>query len=120
MTIPLSGMKLHISGLIQDWGVTCAITRVSGTKTAAGRFSGTFVSLASQVLWIQPMDGKLRRDNPGIDASIDAIAYRRFSGTAIKPEDRVLPAGESAPYDVVSVLDLQNHKQVMLRKVGRA
>jgi hypothetical protein len=101
----LAGMKLDVSGLIDDWGKRTVVSRLSGTMTAAKKFSGTFVNVLSGTLWIQPVQ----------DTHL-AIARKTL---ALKAADRLAPSGESYLYDVLDLQEDPTHNTIQLRRVKR-
>jgi hypothetical protein len=118
----LAGMKLDVSGLIDDWGKRTVVSRLSGTMTAAKKFSGTFVSVLSGTLWIQPVQdtqqGLFKRTEYGLNDETTHLAIARKT-LALKAADRLAPSGESYLYDVLDLQEDPTHNTIQLRRVKR-
>lgn len=112
-------MKVDISGLIDDWGKRCLVSRFSANVTASARSSGTFVNVASGVFWIQPVAGSSGRKEKGLEDRTTHMMFARLS-SSFKAEDRISASGESYLYDVVSV-DGENptHLEIQLERIKR-
>lgn len=114
-------MKLDFSGLISDWGVTCTITRLSASLNSAGHMSGAFVTVGTDLMYVQPINtDKAMRDNPGIMDTHTHNAYQRFAGTALQAEDRIAVPGDVYVYDVVHAEVQDNHRIATLRQTKRS
>lgn len=114
-------MREDVSGLIADWGVTCTVTRFDKTLNASGRYSGTFATLTSMVMWIQPKSmTEEDRETAGI---IDATTHELFEwydGPELREEDRVLPSGDTYEYDVLGASVFETHRHAWLKRVKRS
>ncbi len=126
MSIPLSSMRRDISALIVDWGVSSIIKRKTTSRNSAGQISGSFASVGTQILWVQPYEGQSyrmggqNRIDAGILDDMTHQAYEHFSGTAVQAEDQITVSGESYVYDVIAVQILQTHRHLFLRQVKRS
>jgi hypothetical protein len=117
-------MKMDVSALIVDWGVTARVQRFSGSDNAAGKMSGSYVSVATQVVWIQPYDrrksaGSTRSDIGLVDDTTHEMFWR-FSGTAMQPEDRLIVSGQTYQYDVLSVDQPENYRHAWVKITARS
>lgn len=117
-------MRQDMSGLIQDWGVSSSIRRKTETRNSAGQISASFTSVATETLWIQPIEGErynlLNRIDAGILDRMTHQCYERFSGYAMQAEDQILVSGDTYVYDVVAVQVLQTHRHIFLQQVKRS
>lgn len=118
-------MKQDVSGLVQDWGVSCRISRFSGSENAAGKMSGAFVSVSTQTIFIQPYDrrrskGAGTRDDWGLLDETTHEAFWHFSGYAMQPEDRLAVSGQSYVYDVLSTDQPQIYRHAWLKVTARS
>lgn len=127
MTLPapeLATMRLDMSGLITDWGVSSVIRRKSTSRNSAGQISGTDSSVGTELLWIQPFEGQSYNEPGHVDAGIlDKMthqAYERFSGAVVTAEDQITVSGDSYEYDVIAVQVLQTHRHLFLKQVKRS
>lgn len=127
MTLPapeLAVMKQDMSGLITDWGVSCSIRRRTQTRNTAGQISAAFASVATETMWIQPVDSRVYRmgavEDPGLKDGMYFEYYERFSGYAIQAGDQILASGVVYVYDVLAVQVLSNFKHGFLHQVKRA
>lgn len=124
MSHDLAGMKSDISGLIDDWGARTIVSRLSSTLTASKRLSGTFVNKLSGIVWIQPiaMKGTLgglttvHRSPQGLLDETTHIAITRKT-LAVQANDKLLPSGETYPYDVLDNEENPTHNTIQLRRV---
>lgn len=123
MSIPKGAMKMDVSALIVDWGVSTRVQRFSGADNAAGRMSGAFVSVSTQVVWIQPYDKRRSkgstRSDMGLDDDTTHEAFWRFSGYAMQPEDRLIVSGQTYQYDVLSTDQPENFRHGWLKLTVR-
>lgn len=129
MTLPapeLGLMRQDMSGLITDWGVSSSIRRKTVTRNTAGQVSASFVSVGTELMWIQPFEGQSDGRNVGtrLDAGIiDKMThqcYERFSGYALQAEDQILVSGDTYVYDVLAVQVLHTHRHIFLQQVKRS
>jgi len=123
MSAPLAAMRAQFNSLLsgQGWGSLCAVTRLSGTVDSAGHISGSFASLASSVrIWIQPIAGRSSIDNKNLNAETTHLGFQKYSGTALRPKDRVLPSGETYSYDVIRAHVFDSHRMCELKQDLRA
>ncbi len=127
MTVPtpeLATMRQDMSGLIVDWGVSSSIRRKTVSRNNAGQVSGTFTSVGTELLWIEPIEGErynlLNRIDAGILDKMTHQCFERFSGFAMQAEDQILVSGDSYVYDVVAVQILQTHRHLFLQQVKRS
>ncbi len=125
MSIPLGSMRKDISALIVDWGVSSVIKRKTTTRNSAGQVSGSFASIGTQLLWVQPYEGQtfnhgVNRMDAGILDRMTHQAFEHFSGTAVQAEDQLTVSGESYVYDVLAVQVLQTHRHLFLQQVKRS
>ena len=122
--IPKDLMKQDVSGLIIDWGVTCTIARFSGAPNAAGKMSGAFASVSTQLLWIQPYDKRRSkgsvRDTFGLVDETTHECFWRFSGFDMTPNDRIARAGEVFVYDVLSTEQPEIYRHAWLKLTARS
>ncbi len=124
MAIPKTLMKMDVSALIIDWGVSARVQRFSGADNAAGKFSGAFVSTATQVVWIQPYarrrsKGAGTRDDFGLlDENMHEMFWS-FDGVAMKPEDRLIVSGQVYQYDVLTVDQPENYRHAWVKLTAR-
>lgn len=127
MTIPtpeLSTMKQDISGLIVDWGVACSIRRQGTTLNTAGQISAARTSVATETLWIQPVDSRAFRlgavIEPGLKDEMYFEYWEHFSGYAMQAGDQILESGGVYVYDVLAVQILQTHRHGFIKQVKRS
>lgn len=124
MSINFAGMRQDMSALILDWGVSCSIKRQSQTLNSAGQMSAAHVSVATERLWIQPVDQRGFRmgivEEPGLKDQMDFVFFERFSGYAMEAGDQILASGTSYVYDVLAVQTLENHRYGFLKQVKRS
>lgn len=127
MTIPgpeLPTMRLDISGLISDWGISCKVHRKPATRNVAGQVSGSIVSVGTELVWLQPYAGRARgrgesHIDPGILDKSTVEAFVRYSGVAMQVDDRLVATGQAYEYDVLSVQVLDTHQYLWLQQVKR-
>lgn len=127
MTVPtpeLGAMRQDMSGLIIDWGVVSSIRRKTPNRNSAGQVSGSFASVGTETLWVQPLEaqsyGIANRIDPGILDKMTHQCYEKFSGFAMQAEDQILVSGDSYVYDVLAVQVLQTHRHIFLQQVKRS
>lgn len=127
MTLPapeLGLMKQDVSGLIVDWGVSCSIRRQGTTLNTAGQLSAARASVATETLWIQPVDSRAFRLGEVIEAGLKDEMYfeywEHFSGYAMQAGDQILETGTSFVYDVLAVQILSTHRHGFLKQVKRS
>lgn len=119
MTAPLAAIRAQFNSLLsgQGWGSLCAVTRLSGVADSAGHISGSFASIsASERIWIQPLAGRSSIGNKNLDSETTHLAFQKWSGAALKPKDRILPAGETYAYDVIRAHVLESHRMAELKQ----
>lgn len=127
MTLPapdLPTMREDMSGLITDWGTSCAIIRKPATRNSAGQISGPMVTVGIDLVWFQPYSGRMRGSSaahidPGILDKSAVQAFMRYSGPAVQADDRIVAVGQVYQYDVLSVQILDTHKYLWLQQVKR-
>lgn len=119
-TIPKSEMRTDLLNLVDEWGVSTKIRRFSSATALDGRLSGAYVSIATEVLWVQPIDGMSRRFEPGLLKEVTHLVFQRYTGTALSPKDRLLPSTETYELDVHSVHVKENHVEIFAKKVDRS
>lgn len=117
MTIPKSAMRLDLSALVAEWGVTCGVQRYSSTILPDRRLSGSFVSVSTQVLWIQPRSGGVTRSPEGLREDTTHITFQSYGGYDMRAEDKVTPSGETQEYDVTAVHLKENHRMIEMKRV---
>jgi len=116
----LEGMREDIESLVTEWGKTCGVTRLSASLNGQGRLSGSFASIvASEQLWIQPIEGMSRVVDFGINDETTHLAWQKHDGTVLRPKDRVLVVGESFAYDVLYVHVKESHRVMELKQITR-
>ncbi len=124
MTIPFAAMRQDMSALILDWGVSCSIRRQSQSFNTAGQISAAHVSVATELLWIQPSDGRAMRDGlvkePGLEDEMYFEYFERFSGYAMQVGDQILASGTSYVYDVLAEQVLDNHRHGFIKQIKRS
>lgn len=114
-------MRDDIDGVVDDWKVTCSIRRQAAGFDAAGRNSGSFASVATQDLWIQPLSMKdLTRQFQGVVEGTTHIATQKHGGYQILKEDRILASGDTYQYDVLATHAWQTHNVLFLKLVKRS
>jgi hypothetical protein len=123
VSIPKAIMKQDLSGLIVDWGVTARIARFSGSANAAGKMSGTFVSVATQIMWIQPYakrrnKGSVRDDFGLVDENYYECFWP-FNGFEMMPNDEVAVPGLTYVYDTLSDDQPENYRHAWLKLTAR-
>ncbi len=119
MTSPADGLRTQFKNLIsgQGWGSLCRVTRLSGVADSAGHISGSFATLVSgERIWLQAIAGRSSIDNKNLDAETTHLAFQKWSGTALRPKDRVLPSGESYVYDVIRAHLLESHRMAEVKQ----
>ncbi len=114
----INSMKADISGLISEWGIRSSIKRLSGSLNASKRFSGSFITKSSGLIWIQPDAGNYRRGEPGQIEETTHVAFASKTLNVVSG-DRILPSGDSYEYDVLDIQENPTHNAVMLRRVKR-
>ena len=112
-------MRTHMSGLVAEWGVTCTISRYSANVNSAGWRSGASVSIGTEVLWVQPLEGTGDRRSPGILEDTTHVVFQRYGGLDMRAEDKILPTGETYELDVLAVSVKENHREVQAKRVKR-
>lgn len=118
-------MQAQFDALLDSgWGSLCVLTRFSGSKNSAGHISGAFglllASGATERVWIQPIAGRSSISNINLQSETTHLAFQKHSGTALKPKDRILPAGETYPYDVTRAHVLESHRMAELKQDVRS
>ena len=116
---------MDVSALIVDWGVSARVQRFNGSENLSGRMSGSFVSVATQVIWLQPYDkrrnrGAGTRGDAGIIDDTTHEAFWRYSGYEMEPEDRLIVAGETYQYDVLTADRPENYRHAWIKLTERA
>ncbi len=119
-----AGMQLDVSGLIGNWGKRCTVSRLSVAANAAGRMSGSYTTVASGTMIIEPYSNKGRgkgggRADPGFLDETSHVIFGRY-GINVQAEDRVYASGESFFYDVLNVNPNNGiHFEIYARQVKR-
>jgi hypothetical protein len=119
MSAPLQAMRNQFNSLLsgQGWGTLCRISRLSGTADTRGHMSGSFVTLQSGArIWIQALAGRSSIDTKNLNAETTHLAFQKYSGTAMRPKDRVLPSGETYSYDVIRAHVFESHRMAELKQ----
>lgn len=112
-------MKTDMGLVIADSAVLCAVTRNTGTLVD-GRKTISYTSVAtSEPFWIQPASITFQdREEQGVVQGTTHFGYQKYTGYAIQETDRVLPAGDTVPYEVVGVEIFSTHKRLMMKRVA--
>lgn len=122
MPIDLTSMKANMVSLIDQWGTSVKVERLTTALNAQGRRSGSFQSAATETMWIQPVRiTDVPRGDVGVIIGTSHYAYQRSTGYAAQETDRVTRlAGDTAPFDVVGVEDFGTHRRLMLKQVKKS
>lgn len=124
MSLPRAAMRLDMSALVTDWGVSCSIRRRGQTRNTAGQISAAFASVATELLWIQPVDSRVYRmgavEDPGLKDGMYFEYFQHYAGSALQAGDQVVAVGQTYVYDVLAVQLLDNHRHGFLHQVKRA
>ena len=119
MTIDKASLRADISGLIQEWGVQCTVKRSSSTILSSGMRSGSFVTKATETMWVQAIRGQGFRIEAGIDETSTHIIYQKHGGFDMQAEDQLIPAGETFELDIVAVHVKETHRMVEAKRTKR-
>jgi hypothetical protein len=121
-TFDAAAMKKDFSGIVDDLGVRCVVTRFSGAVNSAGHMSGTFITVGSDLMYITP--ARIReinaRDAAGIMEMHTHECYQRSSGMVMKAEDRIAASGDVYVYDVLHAEIYDNHRRALVRQVKKS
>lgn len=117
-------MRAQAKSVIEDWGVSCDVTRFTPTTDTSGRKTGTFVNITPSggtdpIIWIQPIAGNSDVRDQGLNAETTHLAFQKWSGSSLEPKDRIDPPGTNYVYDVIAAHVLESHRMAELKQVRR-
>jgi hypothetical protein len=116
----LPGMRAEIKALILEWGKSTKISRFSASVATGGRLSGSFVSGATELIWIQPVGGFSDVKEADLDEETTHLCFQYWSGYNMRAKDRLLPSGETLEYDVIRSHLKESHQFSELKQVRRS
>ncbi len=114
-----TGMREDHRALVLEWGKNTVVSRFVSVVVAGGRESGSFVSSATEIMWVQPIGGFSDIKEQGLDEATTHLLFQYWSGYTVQAKDRILPSGETFRYDVIRSNLKESHRVSELKQVRR-